>query len=293
MGINSRSSAVIAMLLAILFGSTSGLFIKRSNWDALALNGARCLIAAAVVWAFLRRPHFTWSRAQLGGALFYALMLITFVQANRWTTAANAALLQYTAPLWVALFSVPLLGERPQRSDWLTMIAIAAGMALFFGGELSPTGLRGNLLAIFSGMCVALFFIALRRQKDGSPTETVLLGNLLAAAVGLPVIFIADQPLDLREFSIIIFLGVFQLGLTFILITLAIKHLSAIESILIESLAPGLNPVWALIFIFEIPAPTAVAGAAVIIAAVILRAIAAARQTKPGQHDLAQQEHIP
>jgi drug/metabolite transporter (DMT)-like permease len=281
------------MLLAILFGSTSGLFIKLSNWDALALNGARSLIAAAVVWAFLRHPNFTWSRAQLGGAFFYALMLITFVQANRWTTAANAAVLQYTAPLWVALFSVPLLGERPQRSDWLTMIAIAVGMILFFGGELSPTGLRGNLIAIFSGMCVALFFIALRQQKDGSPTETVLLGNLLAAAVGLPFVFIADQPVDLREISIIIFLGIFQLGLTFILITLAIKHLSAIESILIESLAPVLNPVWALIFINEIPAPTAIAGAAVIITAITIRAITAARHGEPGEHDLTQQEHLP
>jgi drug/metabolite transporter (DMT)-like permease len=194
MNINSRSGAVIAMLLSILFGSTAGLFIKLSSWDALALNGARCLVAAAVVWIYLRRPNFTWSRAQIGGAVFYALMLITFVQANRWTTAANAAFLQYTAPLWVALFSIWLLQERPQRSDWLTMIAIGVGMILFFGGKLSADGLRGNLLAIFSGMCVALFLIALRKQKDGSPTETVLLGNLIAAVIGLPFIVLGDHP---------------------------------------------------------------------------------------------------
>jgi drug/metabolite transporter (DMT)-like permease len=283
----------MAMLLAILFGSTAGLFIKLSSWDALALNGARCLIAAVVVWAYLRRPNFTWSRAQIGGAIFYALMLITFVQANRWTTAANAAFLQYTAPLWVALFSIWLLRERPQRSDWLTLIAIAVGMILFFGGKLSQDGLRGNLLAIFSGMCVALFLIALRKQKDGSPTETVLLGNLIAAAIGLPFIIRGDQPVNLREISIIIFLGVFQLGLTFILLTLAIKQLSAMESILIESVAPVLNPVWAFLFINEIPAPSAVAGAAIIITAVIFRAVTATRQTEPGEHDLAQQEHLP
>jgi len=220
-------------------------------------------------------------------------MLITFVQANRWTTAANAAFLQYTAPLWVALFSIWLLQERPQRSDWLTMIAIGVGMILFFGGKLSADGLRGNLLAIFSGMCVALFLIALRKQKDGSPTETVLLGNLIAAVIGLPFIVLGDQPVNLREISIILFLGVFQLGLTFILLTLAIKQLSAIESILIESLAPVLNPVWTFLFINEIPAPSAIAGAAIIITAVAIRAITAARHTAPGEHDLAQQEHLP
>ena len=128
---------------------------------------------------------------------------------------------------------------------------------------------------------------------SGSPTETVLLGNLIAAAIGLPFIIRGDQPVNLREISIIIFLGVFQLGLTFILLTLAIKQLSAMESILIESVAPVLNPVWAFLFINEIPAPSAVAGAAIIITAVIFRAITATRQTEPGEHDLAQQEHLP
>lgn len=289
---NSRSSAVMAMLLAVLMGSTAGLFIKLSSWDALALNGARCLVAALVVWAYLRRPNFTWSRAQIGGAIFYALMLITFVQANRWTTAANAAFLQYTAPLWVALFGIWLLSERPQRSDWLTMIAIAVGMSLFFGGKLTQDGFRGNLLAILSGICVALFLIALRKQKDGSPTETILLGNLMAAAIGLPFIIRGDQPVNLREVSIIIFLGVFQLGFSFILVTLAIKQLSAIETILIDSVAPVLNPVWAFLFIDEIPTLPALIGAAIIITAVAIRAITAARQTETGEHGLAHQDHL-
>lgn len=291
--INSRSSAVMAVLLAVTMGSTAGLFIKLSSWDALALNGARCLVAAVVVWLYLRRPQFTWSRAQIGGAVFYALMLITFAQANRWTTAANAAFLQYTAPLWVALFSIWLLGEWPQRRDWLTMLAIGAGMALFFGGGLSQDGLRGNLLAIFSGMCVALFFIALRKQKDGSPTETVLLGNLLAALIGLPFLLFGNQAINAAEIGIMLFLGIFQIGFSFILVTLAIKYLNAIESILLDSLAPVLNPVWTFIFIQEVPAPSAILGAAIIVAAVITRAIASARQPKAAHFDLTQQEHLP
>ena len=275
---STRTRSVFALMLAILFMSTSGLLIKLSSWDALALNGARSLIAAAVIWLYLRRPNFTWSRAQVGGAIIYALMLITFVQATRWTTAANAIFLQFTAPLWVALFSIWLLGERPQRSDWATMIAVALGMLLFFGGELTRDGLRGNLLAIFSGICLALFFIALRMQKDGSPTETVLLGSLLAGAIGLPFLLWGDQPVDRREIGIIIFLGVFQLGLPFIVLTLAIKQLSAVEAILIQTLEPVLNTLWVFLFIGEVPLPSALVGAAIIATAVIINAIVAGRR---------------
>ena len=126
----THTQAVVALVISILFLSTSGLLIKLSSWDALALNGARSLLAAAVIWIYLRRPNFTWSRAQVGGALAYTVMLITFVQATRWTTAANAIFLQFTAPLWVALFGIWLLGERPQRSDWMAMAAIAFGLSL-------------------------------------------------------------------------------------------------------------------------------------------------------------------
>ena len=280
----SRSRAVLALLVAILFVSTNGLLIKLSSWDALALNGARSLVAAAVLWAYLRRPNFTWSRAQVGGAIMYALMIITFVQATKWTTAANAIFLQYTAPLWVALLGIWLLGERPKRSDWITLIAVAIGLLFFFGGELTRAGYWGNILAIFSGFCAALFLIALRAQKDGSPTETVLLGNLIAAAIGLPFILFSDQPVNAREIGIILFLGVFQLGLPFILITLAIKQLSALEAILIQSLEPILVPIWVYVFIGEKPAPSALLGAVIVITAVTINAIITARrpdQEKP------------
>ncbi len=284
----SRSQAIVALLLSILFVSTNGLFIKLSTWDALALNGARSLIAAAVIWIYLRRPHFTWSRAQVGGAIMYALMVIAFVLAVRWTTAANAIFLQYTAPLWVALFSIRLLGERPRRSDWITLIFVGLGMLLFFGGDLTRSGYLGNLLAILSGVCMALMLIALRAQKEGSPTETILLGNLISGFIGLPFILFGDQPFNAREISIILFLGIFQLGLPFIVITLAIKQLSALEAILIQTLEPVLVPIWVYLFLGERPAPAALLGAAIITTAVTINAILTARRPHPEALQTAQ-----
>jgi drug/metabolite transporter (DMT)-like permease len=273
----TRTRAILALLLSVLFFSTSGLLIKLSDWDALPLNGARSLIAAAVMWAYLRQPRFTWSRAQIAGAASYAVMLITFVQATKWTTAANAVFLQFTAPLWVAVLSILLLRERPQRIDWLTMGTVALGMFLFFSDDLTQFGYWGNLLAIFSGVCMALMLISLRMQKAGSPTETILLGNLMAGALGLPFIVLGDQPVNAREIAILVFLGVFQLGLPFILFTMAIKTLSALEAILLQTLEPILNPIWVFLFAGERPSPSAVAGACIVTAAVTIRAIAAGR----------------
>lgn len=279
---SSRTRALIALFFAVVLGSTSGLLIKISGWDALALNGARSLLAAGVVWLYLRRPTFTWSRAQTGGALSYALAIATFVVATRWTTAANAVFLQFTAPLWVALFSIWLLGERPRRIDWLTMVAVALGMLLFFGGQLTPSGYWGNVIAIFSGICLGLFYTTLRMQKDGSPTETILLGNLIAAAIGLPFIILGDQPVNPMEMGIILFLGIFQLGLPFLIISLAIKRISAIETILTQTLAPIFNSLFVYLGIGETPAPWALLGAAVITIAVTTNAVAAARGKPTG-----------
>jgi drug/metabolite transporter (DMT)-like permease len=259
--------------------STSGVLIKISDWNALALNGARSLIAAGVIWAWLRKPNFTWSRAQVGGAIAYALMIITFVQATKWTTAANAIFLQFTAPLWVALFGMWLLGERPKRIDWLTMGGIAVGMLLFFGDDLSSTGYWGNVIAIFSGMCMALMIIALRKQKDGSATETVLLGSIIAFLIGVPFMF--SETLNVQEAAIILYLGAIQIAIPFTILTLVIRYLQALETILIQSLEPILNPIWVFLLLGESPGMSALIGAAIVTLAVLLRAIAAARQGKP------------
>ena len=284
-----RTRAVFGLVFSVFLGSTSGVLIKLSNWDAMALNGARSLIAAAVVWAYLRHPNFTWSRAQVGGAVFFALQTITFVQATKWTTAANAVFLQFASPIWVALFGIWLLDERPSRREWATIAAVGLGMLLFFSGELTQTGMWGNLLAIFSGVCTALALIAMRAQKDDSPTESILLGNLIAGIVGLPFIFFNDQPVNPREIGIILYFGIFQLGLTYIIVSLAIKQLSAVETILIQTLAPILLSLWVFLIIGEKPSLPAMAGAAIITTAVTINAISSARD-KPAITPPAKQQ---
>ncbi len=274
----SHRQAVLLLLLCVALWSTSGVLIKQSSLGALAIVGGRSAIAALVLLCFVRRPRWTWSLPQIGGAVAYLVMVLCFVQATQWTSAANAILLQYTAPIWVALFSFWFLGERPLPADYAAMGGIACGMLLFFGDALTPAGMAGNLLAVLGGIALAWMTLFMRKQKDGSTLETVLLGNLLAAAVGLPVLAMSQvQPMDWAALS---FLGIFQLGLPFVLYAVAIRSLSAIETILISCLEPILNPILVFLVIGERPSLLALAGGALVLAAVLGRGLLLARLRK-------------
>jgi len=270
--------AIIYLIITALLWSSGGLLIKLVAWNAVAIAGTRSAIAALVIFAFHRRMSFNWGFAQLGGALCYAGTVILFDAATKLTTAANAILLQYTAPIYVALFSYWLLKERITRSDIFTIIAAFGGMVLFFLDDLSKGGFWGNIIAILSGIAFAGTVLFLRKQKNHSPLESVFLGNILSFLIGLP--FIAQSLPDAKSWLGLVLLGVFQLGCSYILYAEAIKHVTALEGILIPILEPVLNPVWVFLMIGEVPGKWAIVGGIIVLVSVTLRCISALRQAR-------------
>ena len=267
-GMARESRQAVGFLLgAAVLWSFGGLLIKLISWNPLAIAGARSAIASLVFLAFLRHPRFTWSRAQIGGAVAYAATVVLFVAANKLTSAANAILLQYTAPVYVALFGAWFLGERTTWRDWVTIIAVLGGISLFFLDRLSFNGLWGNVLALLSGLSFACLVLFLRGQKSGSPFESILLGNLLTALIGLPFM-ISSEPPSAASLLPLLMLGLFQLGLSYILYIAAIKHVTALEAILIPVLEPLLNPIWVFLAIGEAPGRWALFGSLIVLGAI-------------------------
>lgn len=256
---------------AALCWSLGGLLIKAVDWPPLAVAGGRGGIAAIFLLLTNRGLRFHFSRLQLLGAFGYAACTISFCTATKLTTAANAILLQYTAPVWVALLGAWLVGERATRMDWLTIIVVLGGMALFFADSLDPTAVLGNSIAVLSGVCFAGMTLALRKQKDTSPVESIILGNALAFCVG--ALWIVRAPtLDVKGWGALLGLGVVQLGISYWLYARAIKHVTALEAVLIPVIEPILNPVWVLILMGERPTPWAIVGGAIVLSAVTWRA---------------------
>jgi drug/metabolite transporter (DMT)-like permease len=282
---------LILAAAAILF-SSAGLLIKIITISPLSLVGGRSLIASLVIAIYLRRPHFSWAFSQVGGAAAMAATQIFFVIATRETTAANAIFIQYTAPVFVAIFGIWFLGERAQRLDWLTMAAIGLGFYFFFSDDLTLEGRWGNFSALLSGITLAWMLLFLRQQKGRATTETALLGNLFAALVGLP--FLLGESPTPGDWGGILFLGVFQLGIPFLLMSIAIRHLKAMEAVLIQTLEPVFNPIWVFLVIGEQPSSKALLGGLIVIASVTLRsAIGARRETRRRRHPGAPLESSP
>lgn len=265
-----RSKAIIYLVLTAILWSLGGVLIKSVRWNPIAIAGARSTISSLVILAYIRKPRFTWSLDQILAAIFYAGTVILFVTANKLTTAANAILLQYGAPIYVAILGSIILKEKTTLADWITIALVIFGMFLFFLDELKPGNLFGNTIAILSGVAFALYIIFMRKQKDESPIESTLLGNILTAMIGLPFI-LSSSPETRSSWIGIILLGTVQLGLSYILYSIAIKDVTALEAILIPIIEPILNPIWVFLVIGEAPGRFAFIGGAIILVSVTLR----------------------
>ncbi len=266
---------------ASLCWSLAGVLFKYVEWPGLAAAAGRGLIAGvfllAVCWRSLR---FTWSPLQLAAAAVYAACTLLFALANKMTTAANAILLQYTAPVWAALLGAWFLHERPAKSDWLTIAVVFGGLGLFLYDGLQLNQTAGILVAIASGIGFAGVPIMLRKQTSGSGVEPIILGNLLGALVGLPALLSAPA-LPACGWGALLALGVVQLGLAYLFYARAIRHVTALEAVLIPVLEPVLNPLWVMLAFNERPSARALLGGAIVLGAVLARAIISIRHPRP------------
>ena len=275
---NERPKGLLLLVATATLWSLGGLLIKSVNANPLAIAGTRSAIAIVVLLLVLRKPKFTWSFAQIGAALAYAATTILFVTATKTTTAANAIFLQSTAPIYVTLLSAWLLKEKIKLLDWITVFIVMGGMVLFFLDNLSTAGILGNVVAAGSGISFAFFAIFMRMQKDGSPLESILLGNILTAAIGLP--FLSRSVPNAYGWVCLVILGVVQLGIPYILFSKAIKHVTALEAILISVIEPLLNPIWVFLMLGEAPGPLALIGGPIVLVAITVRCVLAALPSK-------------
>ena len=262
-----------------------GLFIKAVTWHPLAIAGARSLIGGITILVLIRRPVITFSFPQLAAGFFNAGTMLLFVSATKLTTAANAILLQYSAPIFVAILGWAILRERPKWEHWTALVFIMAGIAIFFLDKLSAGDFWGNILAALSGVTFALFAIFMRRQKDGSAVESVLISHTITFVIGLPFILWNSPAFGFAGWGSLLFLGVFQIGLSSIFFSRGIKHVPAVQAMLIAVLEPILNPVWVFFFLGEVPSHYAVVGGLVIVSAVSASSFISTRRTLKEEKD--------
>jgi drug/metabolite transporter, DME family len=272
---------LLVVTAAVLF-STGGAAIKWTTLSAWQVAGMRSLIAAVALLIFLPDARRYWSRRNWIVGLAYAVTLVLFVTANKLTTSANAIFLQATAPVYILLAAPFVLREHVRREDVPFVIVMALGMAAFFVGRDAPVAsapdpAAGNLAAAASGVTYAVTVMGLRaiaRAEPRASLNTVVSGNLVAAAVCLPLGWPIDHAVA-ADWIALAWLGVFQIALAYLCLSKGISAVTALEASLLLLAEPVLNPVWAWLAHGEQPGPWALAGGVLIVAATTVRAVTA------------------
>lgn len=282
---------VAALALCALLWSFGGLVIKLIKWDALAIAGVRSLLGMLTVTIAFRRPPKLFVRRDenslqgqktrpkkidwrattnlLLGGFFYAATMLLFVPATKMTTAANAILLQYTNPIYIIIFGPLLAGE---KSDWIDIAAVAgilAGMVLLLWGDLGGGQMAGNILALLSGVTYGGTTIFLRRAKNTRPSDSLNLSCLLSFLFAIPFIVKAGLPQSAMSYPALLCLGVFQIGMPAVLLSIGIEKVPALSSVIITMIEPMMNPVWVALFAGEVPSASSVFGGLVILTCIV------------------------
>lgn len=271
------------MLAAALLWSTGGLFIKWSTLSGLELSFGRSLFAAITVALFTRHEGFGINRLTSVASVLYAALLLLFVLATKQTTAANAIFLQYTAPVYLLILEPLVYKEKFRSGDLITVVVCLAGMTLFFVGKLRPQDVTGNLLALASGLCFALYVLLLRHAKARTVNRasSVIYGSLLLVIFTAPAGLAAIPRLTYHDVLVVLYLGVVQIGLAYTLFTVAMaRGVRSLDAGIVGYIEPVLNPIWVFLVLGEKPSGWALLGGVIIIVAVVSHMLLDARETR-------------
>jgi drug/metabolite transporter, DME family len=238
--------------------------------DPLLIAFYRAFFAALVLATTLRRSGFSFRPVMIPMAVCFAVMNALFVSALAEGTAANAILLQYTAPMWMYLASVWWLGEPADRRSSVALLVGLVGIAILIIGGWQDAKLRVIAIALGSGITYAGVIVCLRVLRNSSSRWLTVLNHMTGALVLLPLVCFLPRPSGGQLVCLFLF-GAVQMGLPYWLVARGLRSVSPQEAGTITLLEPLLNPLWAYLAASELPSRFTVIGGTFILGALLWR----------------------
>ena len=266
---DKKNQGIFLVLVAAALFSMGGLCIKMVPWSPLAINGARSLISVMVLAIYLKmiKHKIVVNKAVLFGAVCMTGTTTLYCAANKLTTAANAIVLQFTAPIFVILLMWFIKKEKPRRLDVIACLVVFAGILCFFIDGLLVGNMLGNFIAVLSGVCYAGVFM-MNSFKTSDALSSVFLGHGLSALTGIGFVF-GETEFSGQSITGILLLGIFQMAIAYIFMSKGLEQVSAITASLTTAIEPILNPILVAIFWGEVISPVSLLGAAIVVIGVI------------------------
>lgn len=295
----SPAAARACLILAAVLWSLGSVFMRLLQHDlavglhdpplsSLQIAFYRGLFGGLFMLALVRRGQVTFRPLMLPMVATFAVMSGLYLSALGLGAAANAIFLQNTAPVWVALFAVLILGERIDRRGWQAAGFAAAGAIVIVAGgwpsNLPPEQQRREIVVLFmgvgSGVVYAGVVLFLRVLREHAAVWLVAL-NLIGSALMLGLfVLLSEGPAafagwvtgpSAAQFAVLAACGVLQMGVPYWLFTRSLRAVSPQEAALITLIEPLLNPVWAYQLTPEkdTPTPAMLVGGGLILLALV------------------------
>lgn len=269
---SSKEKGNLYIFITAFLWSLGGLILKYIPYSAMTTNGLRSIIAFAVLLLYRRKLRMKVNTIIVAAAICMSATNILYVMANQLTTAANAIVIQYTAPIWVLIWNSFYHKKRPAIMDIFTMILAFFGTFLFFFDGLSKGFLFGNFIALLSGISFS-GVLFLNYLPDSSSEDSSMIGFLLSFVIAIPFLSDVTAKSNPTAVTAILVLGIFQVGLAYIFFAKGSRLTTPITGSLISLLETVMNPLWVFLFYGEKIGRYALFGAFFIIFAVALQII--------------------
>lgn len=267
---NKNNNGAILVFLGATAFSLGGLFVKLIDWSPIAINAGRCIFSSLIIslYMYISKHKLKINKTVILGAVFVNLMLLCYVTSTKLTSAANAIVLEYTAPIFVIIFETLFFKRKLKILDMIACTFVFGGICIV----VLNNGLNGNIIGDFIAVLSGIFYaltIMLNEFKDGDSFSSVLLGHISTAIIGLPFIF-QETNFDTNTILLVISLGVFQAGLGYTLLTVGLKKCDPVMGSLIASIEPVLNPILVALFYKEYVSVQTIIGSIIVIGTIVV-----------------------
>jgi len=284
-----RSRGVVLVAAAALCWSLGGLLARLVATDTWTTVFWRSIFAAAFLigvtvfqergagWARLRRIGWGMGWPGVAMAVCFATASTCFLNALARTTVANTLIIQSTSPFIAALLGWAWLGERVRRRSWLAMAAALAGATVMASHSWGAGSIGGDLLALVTAIAFAAATVIVRRHREVRMTAAAGLASVFSALFAWP----PARPLEAgpADLALLALFGAAQLGFGLVLFTAGARLIPVADASLIAVLESVLGPVWVWLALGETPAPAALVGGAIILAALVVHTALEQRET--------------
>jgi drug/metabolite transporter (DMT)-like permease len=277
---NAASRARLLALSAGCLWSLGGVFIKLLDLHPLTIVFYRSFFASLFFFFFAPLTYWRLKPALAVSVFSYTAAISAFVWANKLTTAANAIVLQYTAPIFVFLLAVLWFREPMSSRNLRALVAGMVGIAIIFGASRAQADFPGVSIAVLSGLLFAVYMTNLRFVQNVDPAYLTFINNLVCWLALFPLVR-TDLALSVDQGVMLAVMGVVQLGIPYFLFSRSLERLSVQEASLIVLIEPVLSPIWVALAIGELPSTATLLGGSIILFGLALRYLPQQAGAKP------------